>query len=285
MARLFGTDGVRGLANADLTPELALSVAAAAAPGAGRARQLAPPGRGRRPGPAGQRRDAAGRGRRGPDLGGRRRACRSACCRRPAVAHLVGELGADLGVMISASHNPMPDNGIKLFAAGGHKLPDAIEDEIEAPIGAPVHPPDRCRRRPGLRHRRRAGPLHRAPAQGHPAPAGRPAGRGRLRERRRVGRRAAGLPRGGRRGDRDPRAARRREHQRRLRLDPSRRAARGGARREAPTWASRTTATPTAASPWTRAGDAGRRRPDHGGARAGHAGRPASWSRTPWSPP
>ncbi|MCC5698487.1 phosphoglucosamine mutase, partial [Klebsiella pneumoniae] len=50
----------------------------------------------------------------------------------PAVAHLVAELEADLGVMISASHNPMPDNGIKLFAAGGHKLPDALEDEIEA---------------------------------------------------------------------------------------------------------------------------------------------------------
>jgi phosphoglucosamine mutase len=48
----------------------------------------------------------------------------------PAIAHLVGEFCADLGVMISASHNPMPDNGIKLFAAGGRKLPDAVEDEI-----------------------------------------------------------------------------------------------------------------------------------------------------------
>ena len=46
----------------------------------------------------------------------------------PAVAYLVGESKADLGVMLSASHNPMPDNGIKLFAAGGHKLPDEIED-------------------------------------------------------------------------------------------------------------------------------------------------------------
>jgi phosphoglucosamine mutase len=55
----------------------------------------------------------------------------------PAIAHLVGELNADLGVMISASHNPMPDNGIKLFAAGGHKLPDSIEDEIESGVGAP----------------------------------------------------------------------------------------------------------------------------------------------------
>jgi phosphoglucosamine mutase len=64
----------------------------------------------------------------------------------PGVAYLVGELGADLGVMLSASHNPMPDNGIKLFAAGGHKLPDEIEDEIEStlavkwtrPVGARI---------------------------------------------------------------------------------------------------------------------------------------------------
>src|SRR5689334_20934834 len=53
----------------------------------------------------------------------------------PALAHLTASTGADLGVMISASHNPMPDNGIKLFAAGGHKLPDSIEDEIEAGVG------------------------------------------------------------------------------------------------------------------------------------------------------
>jgi len=50
----------------------------------------------------------------------------------PAVAFLVSHLDADLGVMLSASHNPMPDNGIKLFARGGHKLPDATEDAIEA---------------------------------------------------------------------------------------------------------------------------------------------------------
>ncbi len=52
----------------------------------------------------------------------------------PAIAYLVGALDADLGVMISASHNPMPDNGIKLFAAGGHKLPDALESAVEAGI-------------------------------------------------------------------------------------------------------------------------------------------------------
>jgi phosphoglucosamine mutase len=54
----------------------------------------------------------------------------------PAVAMLTGQLGADLGVMISASHNPMPDNGIKLFAAGGHKLPDPLEEEIERAVFA-----------------------------------------------------------------------------------------------------------------------------------------------------
>ena len=53
----------------------------------------------------------------------------------PGVAYLTAEVRADLGVMISASHNPMPDNGIKFFAAGGHKLPDEIEDAIEAALG------------------------------------------------------------------------------------------------------------------------------------------------------
>ncbi|EEG28103.1 phosphoglucosamine mutase [Corynebacterium matruchotii ATCC 33806] len=49
----------------------------------------------------------------------------------PAVAYLTEFYGADMGVMISASHNPMPDNGIKFFSKGGHKLPDAVEDQIE----------------------------------------------------------------------------------------------------------------------------------------------------------
>src|SRR5688572_31026414 len=54
----------------------------------------------------------------------------------PALAHLTGTTGADLGVMISASHNPMPDNGIKLFSRGGHKLPDALEAAIERTVAA-----------------------------------------------------------------------------------------------------------------------------------------------------
>ena len=56
----------------------------------------------------------------------------SVCVPTPAVAYAVASSGADLGVMLSASHNPMPDNGIKLFARGGVKLPDEVEDAIEA---------------------------------------------------------------------------------------------------------------------------------------------------------
>ena len=134
MARLFGTDGVRGQANSELTPELALSVAAAAA------RVLAEHDSshrpvavvGRDPRASGEMLQAAvvaGLTSAGADV------MQLGVLPTPAVAHLVGELGADLGVMISASHNPMPDNGVKLFAAGGHKLPDAIEDEIESHMG------------------------------------------------------------------------------------------------------------------------------------------------------
>jgi phosphoglucosamine mutase len=129
MARLFGTDGVRGLANGDLTPELALSVASAAA------RVLAERDRshrpvavvGRDPRASGEMLEAAvtaGLTAAGADV------FRVGVLPTPAVAFLVGELSADLGVMISASHNPMPDNGIKLFASGGHKLADSVEDEI-----------------------------------------------------------------------------------------------------------------------------------------------------------
>ena len=53
----------------------------------------------------------------------------------PAIAYLTSDTGADFGVMLSASHNAMPDNGIKFFARGGHKLPDDVEDRIEAAIG------------------------------------------------------------------------------------------------------------------------------------------------------
>ncbi|AHI01534.1 phosphoglucosamine mutase [Kutzneria albida] len=134
MARLFGTDGVRGLANADLTPELALSLASAAA------RVLAEHDRshrpvavvGRDPRASGEMLEAAvtaGLTAAGADV------LRVGVLPTPAVAYLVSALSADLGVMISASHNPMPDNGIKFFADGGHKLSDSVEDEIEATLG------------------------------------------------------------------------------------------------------------------------------------------------------
>jgi phosphoglucosamine mutase len=131
MPRLFGTDGVRGLANSELTPELALALSGAAA------RVLADRGLGHRPvavvgrdpRASGEMLEAAvtaGLTSAGADV------LRVGILPTPAVAHLVSEFSADLGVMISASHNPMPDNGIKLFAAGGRKLPDAVEDEIAA---------------------------------------------------------------------------------------------------------------------------------------------------------
>ncbi|SIR79306.1 phosphoglucosamine mutase [Williamsia sterculiae] len=131
MGRLFGTDGVRGRANADLTPALAMSLAAAAA------RVLAPAGSvprpqvvvGRDPRASGEMLEAAvcaGLTSAGVD------AVRVGVVPTPAVAHLTAERDAAFGVMISASHNPMPDNGIKLFAKGGHKLADDLEDEIEA---------------------------------------------------------------------------------------------------------------------------------------------------------
>jgi phosphoglucosamine mutase len=135
MGRLFGTDGVRGRANADLTPELALGVAVAAAHTlAERDRSHRPLAVvGRDPRASGEMLEAAvvaGLASAGADV------LRVGVVPTPAVAYLVGAHGADLGVMLSASHNPMPDNGIKLFAAGGHKLPDEVESEIEAAVGS-----------------------------------------------------------------------------------------------------------------------------------------------------
>jgi phosphoglucosamine mutase len=133
MGRLFGTDGVRGRANADLTPELALSVARAAASVLadrdGTSRPVAVVGRD--PRASGEMLEAAvvaGLASAGAEV------LRVGVLPTPAIAHLTGRTDADLGVMISASHNPMPDNGIKLFSRGGHKLPDAVEAAIERRI-------------------------------------------------------------------------------------------------------------------------------------------------------
>lgn len=135
MARLFGTDGVRGLANVDITAELALSLAVAAAHVLGDAALT----RGRRP-KAVVGRDprasgeflsaavVAGLASAGVDV------YDAGVLPTPAVAYLTADTHADFGVMLSASHNAMPDNGIKFFAAGGHKLPDDVEDEIAARV-------------------------------------------------------------------------------------------------------------------------------------------------------
>jgi phosphoglucosamine mutase len=152
--RLFGTDGVRGLANSDLTPDLALRLATAAAQELGATRgatssalgglgqpewpQHGRSGRqsptrpvavvGRDPRASGEMLEAAvaaGLASAGVDV------LLLGVLPTPAVAFLTADLGADLGVVISASHNAMPDNGIKIFGAGGRKLADAVEDAIE----------------------------------------------------------------------------------------------------------------------------------------------------------
>jgi phosphoglucosamine mutase len=130
LRRLFGTDGVRGLANADLTPELSLSVARAAAgilaDRDGTSRPVAVVGRD--PRASGEMLEAAvvaGLTSAGAEV------LLAGVVPTPALAFLTAETGADLGLMISASHNPMPDNGLKLFSRGGHKLPDAVEAAIE----------------------------------------------------------------------------------------------------------------------------------------------------------
>ena len=134
--RLFGTDGVRGLANGLLTAELATNLGVAAAQVLGERGEFAKHKTdrpfaivGRDPRASGeflQSAICAGLASAGVDV------IDVGVVPTPAVAFLTDHTGADLGVMLSASHNPMPDNGIKFFARGGVKLDDAIEDAIEA---------------------------------------------------------------------------------------------------------------------------------------------------------
>ena len=129
MGRLFGTDGVRGLAGVDVTAELALGLAQSTALVLGREARA----ESRRP-RAVIARDprvsgefiaaavAAGLASAGVDV------LEAGVIPTPAAAYLVADTGADFGVIVSASHNPAPDNGIKFFAKGGLKLPDDVED-------------------------------------------------------------------------------------------------------------------------------------------------------------
>ncbi|MFL6134614.1 MAG: phosphoglucosamine mutase [Nocardioidaceae bacterium] len=138
MGRLFGTDGVRGLANDSLTAELTLDLSVAAAHVLGEAgafeghRPIAVVGRDTRI--SGQFLEAAvvaGLASAGVDV------LLLGVLPTPGVAYLTDALKADLGVMLSASHNPMPDNGIKFLARGGVKLDDAIETAIEQRLREP----------------------------------------------------------------------------------------------------------------------------------------------------
>ncbi|MGH3172373.1 MAG: phosphoglucosamine mutase, partial [Streptosporangiaceae bacterium] len=139
-SRLFGTDGVRGVAGDELTASLALnlSVAAAAVLGGQAAASQAGPGArpvavvGRDPRASGEFLEAAvvaGLASAGVDV------LRLGVIPTPGVAYLTGALNTSFGVVISASHNPAADNGIKFFGPGGVKLPDATEDAIEARLG------------------------------------------------------------------------------------------------------------------------------------------------------
>jgi len=153
MGQLFGTDGVRGAAGLDLTAGLAMDLAAAAASvltgtgtlagnGAVIATGSVAQGSGQRPfavvgrdpRASGEFLEAAvvaGLAARGVDV------VRLGVIPTPGVAYLTASMGAEFGVVLSASHNPAPDNGIKFFARGGVKLPDAVEDEIEARLAGP----------------------------------------------------------------------------------------------------------------------------------------------------
>ncbi|MDO4888254.1 MAG: phosphoglucosamine mutase [Actinomycetaceae bacterium] len=134
MARIFGTDGVRGLANRQVSAQLAMQLGDAAA------RVLASKDNGRRPraviardtrlsGAMLSQALASGLAGAGVDVE------HVDVLPTPGLAYLTASQDVDLGAMISASHNPMPDNGIKFFARGGFKLEDELEDRIEALIG------------------------------------------------------------------------------------------------------------------------------------------------------
>ena len=141
--RLFGTDGIRGLANRDLTAELALNVSVAAAHILIESKQL--PNNQRPKAIVGSDSRASGEFLEAAVVAGLSSAgvdvYRVGVLPTPAIAYLVAESGADLGVMLSASHNPMPDNGIKLFARGGGKLDDSIEDQIQSRMAEPWERP------------------------------------------------------------------------------------------------------------------------------------------------
>lgn len=133
MGKLFGTDGVRGKANVELTPELAFKLGEAAAyilkqGHNGEVKRILIGKDTRLSGDMLESALAAGICSQGVD------ACLVGICPTPAIAYLTKHSDALAGAVISASHNPFEDNGIKFFSHAGHKLFDSIEDEIEDAI-------------------------------------------------------------------------------------------------------------------------------------------------------
>ncbi len=130
MSRLFGTDGVRGEANLELTPELAYRMGRAATlyfgEKCGEERPVILIGRDTRiSGPMFEAALTAGICSAGGHV------IVAGVIPTPAIAYLTKKHGAQAGIVISASHNPFHDNGIKFFGGDGYKLPDAVEDELE----------------------------------------------------------------------------------------------------------------------------------------------------------
>ena len=229
--KYFGTDGIRGRANGVITAELALKVGQAVGltfqNGEHRHRVLI--GKDTRlSGYMIENALTAGFTSVGMDV------LLTGPIPTPGVAMLTRSMRADLGVMISASHNPFDDNGIKLFGPDGYKLSDDFEKQIEELIDS-----DLGRRlatshedRPRQTHRRRAGPLHRV-RQAHAAARARirrDARGDRLRQRRRLQGRARGAVGARRGGLFARRRAGRLQHQQGVRLDRARRARPQGAR-------------------------------------------------------
>ena len=129
MGRLFGTDGVRGIANKELTPELAMNLGRAAATVLAvnsRRRPLFVVGMDTRiSSEMLSNAITAGLCSVGADV------LILGVVPTPAVAYLIGKYKADAGIMISASHNSAEFNGIKMFSGDGYKLPDVLEEQIE----------------------------------------------------------------------------------------------------------------------------------------------------------
>ena len=189
MGQFFGTDGVRGVAGRELTAGLALSLSAAAASvlsGSGAFATARTAHRrpfavvGRDPRASGEFLEAAvvaGLAASGVDV------VRLGVMPTPAVAYLTTEMGAEFGVMLSASHNPAPDNGIKFFARGGVKLPDAVEDAIEARLAGQPGLSQPVAGRPDAGQPDARQPDARQPGAGELGPLGVPeAGFGRVRD-------------------------------------------------------------------------------------------------------